>query len=190
MTASPVTRARILTAARPVVDRFTVTKFSMEDVARAAGVARQTIYKHFTGRDDLLVAIFVEQLVEMRRGLTRVAANEPTAGNLVRLFEAELDEAMKFQFFDSMLDPNVAPRMAELVFGSQAMFDERNRTWFPILQRYVDAGIVRSNLDFAAAVRWITYQEFWLLTHPTVLTGGHENRSTYIREFVVHALLA
>lgn len=111
----------------------------------------------------------------MRRGLTRVAANEPTAGNLVRLFEAELDEAMKFQFFDSMLDPNVAPRMAELVCsGSQAMFDERNRTWFPILQRYVDAGIVRSNLDFAAAVRWITYQEFWLLTHPTVLTGGHE----------------
>jgi AcrR family transcriptional regulator len=34
----------------------------MEDVARAAGIARQTIYKHFSGRDDLLIAMLVQDM--------------------------------------------------------------------------------------------------------------------------------
>ena len=34
----------------------------MDDVARAAGCARQSIYKHFATKDELLTALFVGPL--------------------------------------------------------------------------------------------------------------------------------
>lgn len=185
-----VTRERILEAARPVVERFTVAKFGMEDVARAAGIARQTIYKHFSGRDDLLVAMFVQQLSEMREDLAESAAADPSAEQLVTLFVEELKSAKKFPLFDAMLDPAVAPKMAELVFSSDEMSTAREATWFPILERYVASGVVADDVDFAQTVRWINYQQFWFLTHPTVLTSSDDERETYVRNFVVKALLA
>lgn len=189
-TGTSVTRERILEAARPVVERFTVTKFGMEDVARAAGIARQTIYKYFSGKDDLLIAMFVQQLTEMGEELSGFAAADPSAEQLVTLFVEELKAAQKFPLFDAMLDPAVAPKMAELVFGSDELFTARNANWFPILERYVASGVVAEDLDFAQTVRWITYQEFWFLTHPTVLTPSDEERGIYIRDFIVKALLA
>ncbi|MCS4255996.1 AcrR family transcriptional regulator [Rhodococcus erythropolis] len=185
-----VTRERILAAARPVVERFTVTKFGMEDVARAAGIARQTIYKHFTGRDDLLIAMFIQQLTEMREELSDIVEAEPSPEQLVAIFIEELKAAKDFPLFDAMLDPAVAPKMAEMVFSSDEMFAARNAAWFPILERYTASGVVDPGLDFARTVRWITYQEFWFLTHPTVLTPIDEERSTYVRDFIVKALLA
>ena len=38
-------------------------------------------------------------------------------------------------------------------------------------------------------MRWITYQQFWLLTHPTVLCHDDETLTDYVREFVVAALV-
>lgn len=188
-TGESVTRARILQAARPIVERFTVTKFSMEEVARAAGIARQTIYKHFSGRDDLLVAMYIDQLQEMNEKLREAAAVEPSAEQLVVLFVEELRAAQQFTLFEAMLEPSVAPKMAELVFRSEPLFQARNEFWFPILRRYVNAGVVSRDLDFRAAVRWITYQEFWFLTHPTVLTDDADTRTEYVRAFIVRALL-
>ncbi|MCR5978402.1 TetR family transcriptional regulator [Gordonia jinghuaiqii] len=185
-----VTRTRILRAARPVVERFTVSKFSMEDVARAAGIARQTIYKHFSGKDDLLIAMYIEQLQEMNENLRDVAAGTPSPEQLVTIFIEELRAAQEFPLFDSMLEPTIAPRMAEMVFRSEAMFHARNEFWFPVLRRYLNEGVIARDLDFSAAVRWITYQEFWFLTHPTVLTTNPEERVEYVRNFIVRALLA
>jgi AcrR family transcriptional regulator len=47
----------------------------MDDVARAAGCARQTIYKHFATKDELLTALFLREveryLLALRQALER-----------------------------------------------------------------------------------------------------------------------
>ena len=45
---------------------------------------------------------------------------------------------------------------------------------------------IGDDLHVAAA---FTYQEFWLLTHPTVLCDNDEQLTEYIREFVIAALV-
>jgi hypothetical protein len=57
------------------------------------------------------------------------------------------------------------------------------------LEQYEAAGVLRPGLDHRAVVRWITYQEFWLLTHPTVLCDSDTQLTEYIREFVIAALV-
>jgi hypothetical protein len=46
-----------------------------------------------------------------------------------------------------------------------------------------------AGLDHRATVRWITYQEFCLLTHPTVPCDNEAQLTDYIRDFVIAALV-
>jgi AcrR family transcriptional regulator len=183
------TRARILEVAATLLARFTVSKLTMEDVARAAGIARQTIYKHFAGKDDLLTELFVLQMEHRQYPVLRELNERPSPEALLNLFMTELNLARSYALFDEVLDPGVAPRMAELVFSSEKMTAARESFWVPLLEEYEAAGVLRPGLDHRATVRWITYQEFWLLTHPTVLCDDDEALTEYIRQFVVAALV-
>ena len=185
----PDMRAKILEASTALLARFTVSKFTMEDVARAAGIARQTIYKHFNGKDDLLIELFVQQMEQEQHPVLRRLDEPPSAEALVTLFMTELRLARTYTLYNEVLDPVLAPRMAELVFGSEKLVACRESFWLPVLARYVAAGVLRSGLDHRAVVRWITYQQFWLLTHPTVLCHDDETLTDYVREFVVAALV-
>jgi AcrR family transcriptional regulator len=51
------TRERIVDAAFGAVERFGLSRFTMDDVARMAGVARQSVYRYFDSRDALIVAL-------------------------------------------------------------------------------------------------------------------------------------
>ncbi len=57
--AEPPTRERILAATRKLLVEGGGAGIRMADVARAAGVSRQTLYLHFANRTDLLVATTV-----------------------------------------------------------------------------------------------------------------------------------
>lgn len=183
------TRAKILEVAATLLARFTVSKLTMEDVARAAGIARQTIYKHFSGKDDLLAELFVQQMENNQYPVLRKLNQRPSPEALLRLFMTELNLARSYALFNEVLDPAVGPRMAELVFGSAKMTEARESFWVPLLEDYEAAGVLRPGLDHRAIVRWITYQEFWLLTHPTVLCDNDAQLTEYIREFVIAALV-
>ena len=184
-----LTRAKILEVSTALLARFTVSKFTMEDVARAAGIARQTIYKHFSGKDDLLIELFVQQMEQRQHPVLRRIDEAPSPEALVTLFMAELNLARNYTLYNEVLDPAVAPRMAELVFGSEKLVACRESFWLPVLAQYEAAGVLRPGLDHGSVVRWITYQQFWLLTHPTVLCDDDETLVDYVREFVVAALV-
>jgi AcrR family transcriptional regulator len=55
------TTDRILDAAYQQLLAFGVRRFSVEDVARRAGVNRITIYRRFAGRDDLVRAVLLRE---------------------------------------------------------------------------------------------------------------------------------
>lgn len=56
-TGSPETRATILDATWKLIINSRTTSFSLSDVAKAAGVSRQTVYLHFGNRAGLLLAL-------------------------------------------------------------------------------------------------------------------------------------
>jgi AcrR family transcriptional regulator len=52
-----LTRNRVLDAAVTVLDRKSFVATTMEDIARAAGVTRVTVYAHFPGKIEILRAL-------------------------------------------------------------------------------------------------------------------------------------
>lgn len=54
-------RARILDAALRATAAHGLGRLSLEDVAREAGVSRQTLYRYFAGRDALIAAVLLRE---------------------------------------------------------------------------------------------------------------------------------
>jgi AcrR family transcriptional regulator len=55
------TRARILDAAFACAERFGIGKTTMSDVARAAQLSRQTLYRYFASKHDLTAALVLRE---------------------------------------------------------------------------------------------------------------------------------
>ncbi|KRC53788.1 hypothetical protein ASE19_06725 [Nocardioides sp. Root79] len=184
------TRARIMEAAAELLPRFTIAKLSMEDVARATGIARQTVYKHFRSKDELVAEIIAAELRAKHGPLMRdLARHKATKRRLVELFMAQLDVGRQFPLIDPVLDPQIAPRMAELIFGIPVILEALEEIWLPILGKYADAGVLRPDLDHRQIVRWITYQQFWLITHPEVLAKNDAELEVYVSHFMLSGIL-
>jgi AcrR family transcriptional regulator len=81
--------AEIISATRRLFDERGVRDAQIEDIARAVGINRAIIYRHFTGKEELFSLTLVQYLDELRVALQEAAdtSDEPRA-QLERLVEA------------------------------------------------------------------------------------------------------
>ena len=183
-------RRRILVGAADALRQLPLSKVTMEDIARAAGVARQTIYKHFANRDEIVVALFVAEIEQTHHPrLAAMHAEERSPDRLTDMFIEQISMASQWVLLDRTFDPKLAPRVAELVLSSEALAACNAALWGPMLADYRDEGVVRADLDIDRAVRWMTYQAVWFLSHPGALTSDPAEQRAYVRAFLVDALV-
>lgn len=98
-------RARILDAVHDCIARVGIAKTTLDDVAREAGCSRATLYRHFSGKPELLASL-VEREVE-RLGSALAAATEP-ATDLAEACAAVVVEGAEFLLDHAALDAVVA----------------------------------------------------------------------------------
>jgi AcrR family transcriptional regulator len=88
--------AEILAATRALFDKRGVRDAQIEDVARAVGVNRAIIYRHFTGKEELFALTVVGYLEELAARLS--VADDATADPETRL------RALTGAFFDYAME--------------------------------------------------------------------------------------
>lgn len=69
--------AQIIAATRARFDESGVGDAQIEDVARAVGINRAIVYRHFTGKEELFALTLVSYLDELREALTAAADGAP-----------------------------------------------------------------------------------------------------------------
>ncbi len=97
-------RDRILEAARALVAETGVDA-TMEDIARHAGVAVGTLYRHFPAKEDLVAAVVEDSLAQMASltegALAAVHAGAPAGPSLGQLFREIAERHATDQAFKS-----------------------------------------------------------------------------------------
>jgi AcrR family transcriptional regulator len=68
---------------------------SLEDVARSAGVAIGTLYRHFPTRQDLLEAVFLDETNELRMYAEELASAPNPLDALIRWLRLQMDFAAR-----------------------------------------------------------------------------------------------
>jgi AcrR family transcriptional regulator len=92
--------AEILAATRELLDAGGVRDAQIEDVARAVGVNRAIIYRHFTGKEELLALTLVGYLDELAAELASAGSAEKTATKkLTAMTEAFVDFGVQYPAF-------------------------------------------------------------------------------------------
>jgi AcrR family transcriptional regulator len=85
----PDTAARILDAAFDRVMQIGLARTTVEDVARAAGLSRQTIYRYFPSKEHLVTALVLREEERFLDGIRRAFAEDPN-------LEAAIADAILF----------------------------------------------------------------------------------------------
>src|SRR2546423_14992119 len=67
--------AKVVGGALRAIARFGLTKLTVDDVAREAGISRATLYRYFPGRGAVLAAVVESETARLQRGLDDALAD-------------------------------------------------------------------------------------------------------------------
>lgn len=134
----------ILTSALDLFRQYGYRRTSMEDIARAAAVAKGTLYLYFKSKDELFEAIGRSLAEQIDEGVTRAealdAALEP---KLTALMEAKLGFIYRWILS--------SPHAAELVDSgsrlSNDVFGDVHDRFYSAVRRLVREGVAAGELD-------------------------------------------
>lgn len=143
-------RQQLLSAARTAfTERGSAA--SLEDIARRAGVGVGTLYRHFPSRQDLVEAVYVDEV----EALCRSAADDVDGSSwdaLVQWFNRFVDYvATKRALVDEMV----------ATIGQDARIFRTCHDWIfaagnPLLQRAKDDGFVRPDVEWMDVIRMVS----------------------------------
>jgi AcrR family transcriptional regulator len=168
-------RRFLLDVAKGCIDRFGLTKASLSDVAQAAGVTRQTVYRYFADADDLFQAAAVLSgggLHERMRA--RALKRESLAERMVETLVLAIAEIPKDSHLSALLESGdhftvasalrlgfVQEEMVALAEGElsldEAARDELAEILVRLLHSFLaDPGLERSEEELRAFLhRWL-----------------------------------
>ena len=90
----------ILQATRELFDESGVRDAQIEDIARAVGVNRAIIYRHFSGKEELFALTLVSYLDDLETRLAAAATRKRTpASRLTAVVEAFVDFGLEYPAF-------------------------------------------------------------------------------------------
>ena len=139
-----VDRTQVLHAAAALLSRKATA--TMDEVARAAGIGRATLHRHFAGRDALVRALEELGLQEMEAALDRAGLEDGPEDEVVRRLIAEVER--------------VAPQLSFLVTENQLFEGEQHHEGWAhadarvsaLFRRGQERGVFRIDLTPA----WLT----------------------------------
>ncbi|MEX0839234.1 MAG: helix-turn-helix domain-containing protein [Parvibaculum sp.] len=122
-------REIILTAALDLFRHYGYRRTSMEDIARAAAVAKGTLYLYFKSKDELFEAICQSLAAQIAEGVTAAEALDlPLEPKLMALMEAKFGFAYRWVLS--------SPHAAELMESSSRL---SNDYFEPVTQQFRNA---------------------------------------------------
>jgi AcrR family transcriptional regulator len=116
---------------------------SLEDIARRAGVGIGTLYRHFPTRQDLLEAVYVDEVEALSRSARDVAGLRP--------WEALVTWLQRFVGYVGTKQALAAELFAASGHSSEVFANCRTALYAaaePLVLRAQEAGVVRDDIDF------------------------------------------
>jgi AcrR family transcriptional regulator len=144
------TRQRILDAAMTVMSRYGLARLALEDVAREAGVSRQTVYRYVGNRDGLINDTIVrEEQAFFDRMREAAAAHDRLQPALEGAIAAALVMAREHPLLDRLLATEPEALLPYLTDGSGPVLSAARPVVIEVLGRFVPH-LATADLDRAA----------------------------------------
>ena len=141
-------RGTIIDSAFDLFRHYGYRRTSMEDIARAAGVAKGTLYLYFTSKEELFEAIARMLAAQMLADITKAAERDlPLEELILGVVDAKLGAVWRWIYS--------SPHAAELLDPQHQLpddvFAEVDAAFRSIMARLLQKGVKSGELDLKAA---------------------------------------
>ena len=159
----------------------------MEDVAKAAGVSRGTVYNYFKDKAGLVGAYMsTESLKTIAAAKERLDYSLPSAELLAQALLALVDASVAREVF---LGPDASGITAQVVAESPLVAEKQREFWYPLLESIKERGDLRDDLDLEDIENWFVFVDLVLNMRRTTLSDTSEGVISYLEEFLMRPLL-
>lgn len=138
----------IVNAARELFEKFSFEKTTMEDIARAVPMSKATLYKEFSNKNDILLAICLDHCDRVDQ-VTDEAIRKSKAGPLETLkvcLRTTIDAT--YDLVASMQSPEaLIYTLEKLEYELTEYFEQRRKLVEQQLNRAVQDGEISSDID-------------------------------------------
>lgn len=184
-------RSSILRAAERCIQRHGIRKTTMDDIAREAKISRPSVYRYFTDREDLLIALMNDHSRALTEKARRFIDQYPSVEEgLIEglIYLAEHGHRDEFtRFLASMDDSEFGRRVG----STDAFATLTGEFWDPFLDAAEERGDLRPGLDRHDVHVWLGNVGLILMSilereeipNPSAMRN-------LVRQFVVPAFLA
>lgn len=183
------TGVKIVEGARRCFERYGIEKTTIEDIAKAAGVSRPTVYKFFGGKTDIVDYIGFGELDKIQEAVrARVKHHSNFADMTTEAIVASVQVASGNPYIRRFVEDLEVSAQSQL--PTSPYQEQARHRWESVMQRAQASGELAADLDPADVVNWLSRNQVMLLR---VLDqfGGDEERLRYmVRRFVIEPLLA
>ncbi len=171
----PDTRSRVLAATRTLMDERGVARVRVDAVAKEAGLSAGALYRHFSGREELILAVILDSVPRSMgfEGAPHAAGEvvrDALAGVIGQVYEHE--RRMAAVAVTVLADETLHERFRDMLARAPGGPEEFTRSLAVALRSYVDAGAVRADLDPDAAAALVQARCF----HHAVMDRLHGPR--------------
>jgi TetR/AcrR family transcriptional regulator, mexJK operon transcriptional repressor len=152
---------------------------SMDGVAAAAGVSKQTVYKHFIGKERLFADIVLSTVDDVERLVRWTLAEFRDTANVAQTFDR-----LAHRFLRALMEPRLL-RLRRLVLSNADRFPQLGRTWYEsgfervlatladCLRQLTDAGVLRTKDPLIAANHFVGML-LWIPINNAMFTGNEK----------------
>lgn len=183
-------RERLLDAAEECLQQFGPQKTSMEDVARAAGMSRATVYRYFENRDALLLAVASRQAANLATdAMAYLGKFDDISDWLVEGLLYTLRELPNRPVLASLVTSLDSRSGTTLFLGSNGMIEIGVRVLEPVFTGAKQQGLVREDIDLKFLIDWLLRVLWTYLNAPSQVADDEEGMRRLFRMMLIPAVL-
>lgn len=183
-------RERLLDAAEACLKQFGPQKTSMEDVARAAGMSRATVYRYFENRDALLLGVASRQAASLATEAIGFLGQFDNIGDwLVEGLLYTLREIPKRPVFASLVTSLDSSSASNLLLGSTGLIQIGVNVLHPMFANAKQQGLLRDDVDIDMLIEWLLRVLWTYLNAPSQVATDEDGMRTLFGMMLIPAVL-
>jgi AcrR family transcriptional regulator len=185
-------RERILNAAEDRFERDGVTRSTVDDIAKAAGISRATLYRSFAGRNELVLAVLMREVDRITGQLiARLSSFERAEDVITEGIIISVRTVRDNRKLSILFGPDAAAITGRIAGSSDALF-MRAHHFGRILLGTLDSGArkrIRSELSIDEVADHLVRVVLSFLVLPTPDLSSEFDQRRYIRTFILPAIV-
>ena len=158
----------ILAAARRCYLANGIAATGMKEIAASAELARSTLYRYFSGRDDVLVATIIEEMTELNERISkRLVKYSDPADQVVEGLLVAIKEIPRRPLLHAVFASEGDSRARRVIWSSDAIVSFGEELMDHVIQPARDAGLLQEAVRPEILIEWVYRFLLSFLTLPS-----------------------